>query len=328
MTASIVSLATAFPAWRLNANAYIAAWGANAARGLQRKPFCGFDEDAISLGVAAGRAALSRLDQAPQIAALYLGSTTLPYEEKPASATVVTALFENHAVRTVEIRGSNQAGLQALLAAAEYCAAHPGAYAMAIASDAPQAAVDASIEHALAAGAAAFVVGTAPGVAEIGEDKSVTIETFGSRFRRNGERHLRDLELRLSEIGAAVRTLARFELGKIDRLAVGAAPDVTRPLEKAFGAASDGLWPQLGDTGAAGAPIALAHALETAATGETVLAAAVASGAVAVMLRRTNGPPLAPVLSVPQQLSGGSETDYIGYLKHRRMLGSTNAATS
>lgn len=328
MTPSIISLASAFPDWRLNTSAYAAAWGANAARGLQRKPFCGFDEDAISLAVAAGRAALARLDQAPHVAALFLGSTTLPYEEKPASATVVTALFDNHAVRTVEIRGSLQAGLQALLAAAEYCMAHSGAYALAIASDAPQAAVDASIEHALAAGAAAFVVGPGPGLAEIGEDRAITIETFGSRFRRNGEKHVRDLELRLSEVGAAARALGKFAFGKIDRLALGAAPDVARAIERIFGVASDGLWPQLGDAGAAGAPIALAHVLETAAIGETVLAAGIASGATALTLRRTQGPPLAPSPSVLQQLLGGSETDYIGYLKHRRMLANSETAAS
>lgn len=328
MTPSIISLAAAFPARRLSASAYAAAWGANAARGLERKPFCGFDEDAISLGVAAGRAALARLDQAPQVTALFLGSTTLPYEEKPASATVVTALFDNHAIRTVEIRGSAQAGLQALLSAAEYCAAHPGVYAIAIASDAPQAAADASIEHALAAGAAAFVVGPAPGMAEIGEDRAITTETFGSRFRRNGEKHVRDLELRVSEVGAAARALAKFGFGKIERAALGASPDVARAVEQAFGVTSDGLWPQLGDTGAAGTPIALVHVLETAAIGETVLAAAVASGATALTLRRTQGPPLAPATPVVQQLAGGSEVDYIGYLKHRRMLGTADMAAS
>lgn len=328
MSSSIISLATAFPEWRLNAGAYSAAWGANAARGLQRKPFCGFDEDAISLAIAAARAALSRLSHVPPIGALYVGSTTLPYEEKPASATVVTALFEDRSLRTVEVRGSCQAGLQALLLAGEFCAVHPGAYALAIASDAPQAAADVSIEHALAAGAAAFVVGAGPGIAEIGEDAAVTIETFGARFRRHGERYLSDLELRASDLPATLRALSKLKPGKVDKLAAGASPDVARAIERTFGATSDGLWPQLGDVGAAAAPIALVHSLETAAVGDTVLAMAVAGGATAIMMRRTEGSGLKPTTSVLRQLSAGMDADYIGYLKQRRMLGAADTALS
>ena len=50
------------------------------------------------------------------------------------------------------------------------------------------------------------VVG-AEGIATLEADAAVTIETFGSRFRRLGERFVGDLELRTAEQAKAVAAL-------------------------------------------------------------------------------------------------------------------------
>ena len=261
-----------------------------------------------------------------KIGALFVGSTTLPYEEKPSSATIVTAVIGHANIRTVEVRGSCQAGLQALVLANEYCRAHPESYALAIAADAPSASASATMEHYLSAGAVAFLVGAGDGVARFEADASVTIETFGSRFRRSGERFVSDLELRSSEQAKAVRALgAAFQPPAVNCLALGAAAETTKALTRAFGGMADELWPVLGDAGAASAPIALAHALESASPQETILAAAVGSGATALTLTRS-GAALPKRPSVLDQLSAGSEVDYIAYLKHRRLIGGTELA--
>lgn len=325
-TTSILSFGTAFPSLRLPASAIAAVWGGGGSRGLQRKPFCAFDEDVISLGIAAARSALSGSDGAGRIGALFVGSTALPYEEKPSSATIATAVLGRATVRTVEVRGSCQAGLQALLLASEYCRSHPGSYALAIATDAPAASPQTAMEHPLSAGAAAFLVGIGDGVARFEADAAVTIETFGSRFRRMGERFVSDLELRTSEQANAIRALsAAFKPGAVANLAAGVSADAGKGLVRAFGGTVDELWSKLGDAGAAAAPIALAHVLETAAPDSVILTAAVSSGATALTLKRSSAA-LPQRSSVTDQLSAGTEVDYIAYLKHRRLIGSPELA--
>ena len=162
----IESYGTALPALRLPAATYVAAWGSCGARGLKRKAFCSYDEDAVTLGIEAARRTLARLgDVGGRMDALFFGCTTPPYDEKPSAATLATSLFDDRDLRVTEISGSPQAGLQALISALEFSAANPGKRALAVAADAPSAPPDAPYEHGLGAGAAAFVVGEGEGVA-------------------------------------------------------------------------------------------------------------------------------------------------------------------
>jgi hydroxymethylglutaryl-CoA synthase len=327
----IESYGVALPTLRLPASAYIEAWGACAARGLKQKAFCAYDEDPVTLGIEASRQALARLSGGIEIGALFFGVTTPPFEEKPSAATLPTALFENTAMRVTEITGSPQAGVQALVSAIEYCMAGKGRYALAVAADAPSGPADASYEHALGAGAAAFVVGPDGGVASFDKSFGVTRETFGSRFRRHGDNTLSDLELRTRDSLASARTLGAellaSNLGKVKRLALGADAGLMRGAGRALGlpeAEKDALWRMIGDAGSASAPFALAAALDVMRAGDKILCAGIGSGATAALLtagkelskRRRKGAKVADLIT------GGKMVDYVTYLKHRRMLSS------
>lgn len=323
--AAIQSYGVAFPALRLAASAYREAWGQCSARGLKRKPFCAFDEDAVTLAIAAARRALDGAGELTDIGAIFIGSTNLPYEEKPSTATLATALFAHRALRIVEIRGGRQAGLQALVAAADYVDRHPEKRALAVAADAPGADPATPYEHALGAGAAAFVVGAAEGVADLTGDAAVTVETFGGRFRRHGRADLQDLELRVDDDRRSLDALAQsLDIAPVGRVATGATVDLAERAAKRFGGAPDGLWPDLGDVGAAGAAIALAHCLDHAADKERILAIAVGGGATALSFAATGaGRGRADVVSA---LQGGVEVDYLSYLKHKKALGAGSRA--
>lgn len=329
--AGIESYGAALPTLRLPASAYVAAWGSCQARGMKQKAFCAYDEDAVTLGVEAARMALARAPKDTKIAALYFGATTPPYDEKPSAATLPTALFADSAVRVTEVSGSPQAGMQALLSAIEYCKAHPGTHALAVAADAPAAPPDAGFEHALGAGAAAFVVGPAGATAALVADFAVTQETFGARFRRHGEQALSDLELRTRDREAALASLGRVlktagaEVPK--RVALGADAGLAGGAGRALNApdaAIDALWVEIGDVGAASAPLALAAALDDASAGDTILAAGIGSGATAALFRagsavasgRGTGSTVAALIGA------GRAVDYVAYLKHRRVLSS------
>ena len=326
--AGIESYAAALPGLRLPASAYVAAWGSCRARGLRRKAFCAYDEDAVTLGVAAARGALSRPGKETRIDAIFFGATSPPYDEKPSAATLATALTDAADLRVTEIGGSPQAGMQALMSAIEFCSAGKGRRALAVAADAPSAPPDAGYEHGLGAGAAAFVVGEDGAVAELAGSFAVTRETFGARFRRHGAREIRDLELRTRDSAAALQALGRtVKLDKVKRIALGADAGLMRGAARALGfpdAACDALWSEIGDTGAAAAPLALAAALDEARAGETILAAGIGAGATAAAFRAGKG--LAALrrkgATVADLAAAGTEVDYISYLKHRRVLSS------
>ncbi len=335
----LLAYAPALPSLRLPAAAYAQAWGGCQARGLQRKAFCAYDEDAVTLAVAAARAALARADAdaAERIDALFLGATSLPYEEKPAAASVVSALTARRDLRVVELGGSPQAGLQALAAAWEFCLANPGRRALALAADAPAAPADAPYEHALGAGAAAFLVGPEAPVAQVRRCRGVSRETFGRRLRRRGEAGLLDLELRSDDVGPVLHDL-RAALGAWAepagvpaRLAFGGDAAALRRAPKALGleaAALSAPWAEIGDCGAALAPLALCDALDRSAPGETVLAVALGGGGTALEL--TAGPRGAPAdgRSLAACAAAGREVGYLDYLRHRRMLSSRFGGTA
>ncbi|MBK20144.1 MAG: hypothetical protein CMM52_15030 [Rhodospirillaceae bacterium] len=329
--AGIESYGVALPTLRLSASAYIEAWGACAARGLKRKAFCAYDEDAVTLGIDAAREALKRISEARDVSAVFFGATTPPYEEKPSASTIATALFARSDIRVTEITGSPQAGVQALISAIEYCKSGRNRYALAVAADAPSAPADAGFEHALGAAGAAFVVGPNGVVAEFNDSFAVTRETFGSRFRRHGDDTLSDLELRTRDSLASLQALAgnpRFAaLDKVKRLALGADAGLMRNAAKTLGqesAVTESLWSVIGDAGAASAPFALADALDGARSGDQILCAAVGSGATALLFtvgkelakRRRKGAKVADLVEA------GKTVDYVTYLKHRRMLSS------
>ena len=331
----VLAYAPALPSLRLPAAAYRQAWGGCQARGLKRKAFCAYDEDAVTLAIAAARNLLDQVPGEDRFDALFLGATSLPYDEKPSSASVLSALTERRDLRVVEIGGSTQAGLQAVIAAWEFCSASPGRRALAIAADAPSAPADAPYEHALGAGAAAFLVGTGSHVAAFEHSCAVSRETFGRRLRRRGDATFQDLELRTDDVGPVLQDL-RTSMVRVPAarlLALGADAAVARRAPKALGLDEAELcapWPELGDCGAALAALALCDALDRATPGDSLLAIALGAGATALGLTVAEEtaaiPRRGPALKA--FAAEGREVDYLDYLRHRRMLSSRFGGTA
>jgi 3-hydroxy-3-methylglutaryl CoA synthase len=117
------SWAATLPALRLTTKEIADAWGACAARGLLRKAVCAFGEDPVTLAVTAANACIQSAGAPKQIelSAIFVGATTLPFDEKPSSSSIASYVSDSPLVRVTEIRGSPQAGLQALASAHEFC---------------------------------------------------------------------------------------------------------------------------------------------------------------------------------------------------------------
>ena len=326
----IISYAVSLPSLRLPASAYVENWGVCEARGLKQKAFCAYDEDPVTLGIQASKLALKRLGRKfPKIDALFFGVTTPPYEEKPSAATLPTALFDYNDIRVTEITGSPQAGIQALIAAIEYCEALPNRYSLAVAADAPVGKIDTHFEHALGAAGAAFVIGPGGGVANMINSLAITQESFGARFRRQGEERITDLELRTQGNLASVTAIgAKFSEIKgvgVGRIAIGAEPAVVRAVNRVFGlpeAEVISLWSQIGDAGSASAPFALAAAFDKMCAGDTVLAVGIGSGATAGLFKAEKGlvSNRRTGITADELIGCGRMVKYIEYLKHKRVF--------
>ncbi|PIV23072.1 MAG: 3-hydroxy-3-methylglutaryl CoA synthase [Deltaproteobacteria bacterium CG03_land_8_20_14_0_80_45_14] len=87
-------------------------------KGMARgeKAIANYDEDSLTMAVAAGRDSFTDMDRA-KIDALYLASTTLPYKERGNAAILNEALNLSSDVRTSEYSGPLKAGTSALISA-------------------------------------------------------------------------------------------------------------------------------------------------------------------------------------------------------------------
>lgn len=265
-------------------------WGGLSTPAIKEKAFPSYDEDPVTMGVEAGRQALERSPfGAEELGAIFFATTSGPYEEKPNVSTIASALTGSSRIRVVEMGGSPRAGLQALLSAWEFSASW-GKPAMAIASDAPIAHPASSLEHGLGAGAAAFVIGEGEGATTLEAVESISVETFGERFRRRGQSYLQDLELRQDELtGSVLKAIeglmggARISLSQVEALVLP-DPDGGTParIAKALGASPEkllSLTPRIGDTGAASVPLGLIAALEKLEAGKRILVCSYGAGA-------------------------------------------------
>jgi 3-hydroxy-3-methylglutaryl CoA synthase/uncharacterized OB-fold protein len=251
-----------------------------------------FDEDAVTLGVAAAVECLRGFDRAG-VDALFFASTTSPFREKQAAALVAKALDLRRDVATTDHAGSLRAGTGALRAALDAVAAGSARRVLVVASDCRPAAPGSALERSFGDGAAAFLVSDVDVVAAFEASFAVADEIVDvwraerDRFVHAWEERFVVQEGYLPRAVEAVQGLREKTGRDFDRMAL-AAPDA-RSLESAARALRvgrerlvDPLFGRLGHAGAAFAPLLLASALETAKPGERILAASHGDGAEAL----------------------------------------------
>ena len=124
--AGICSFGGYIPRYRLNRGVIYQAMGwmnpANIANAGGEKAVANFDEDAITMAVAAGLNALKGFDRSA-IEGVYMASTSMPYKERLNTGIVSTALGLDDHIRTADFSGGLKSGTTALLAALDAVAA-------------------------------------------------------------------------------------------------------------------------------------------------------------------------------------------------------------
>jgi 3-hydroxy-3-methylglutaryl CoA synthase len=78
------------------------------------RAICNWDEDAVTMAVAAARDCLGT--QPPQLDAVYFASTTLPFQDRQCSTLLATALDLPEGIETLDLTTSQRAATSALIA--------------------------------------------------------------------------------------------------------------------------------------------------------------------------------------------------------------------
>jgi 3-hydroxy-3-methylglutaryl CoA synthase len=297
----IAAAAASIPRYRLPRELIAREWGGPPAAG--EKAVANHDEDSLTLAV---NAALAVAGGGERPDAVFFATTTSPYTEKQAAATIAAVLDLPAATRTLDFTDTLRAGTSAILAGLDALAG--GARRILVAAGdcrlgEPESAPEQSYGDA---GAAVLLVGE-PGRAEVVATHSVADEFLGT-WRTKEQEFPRSFPGAFEAkygygrvLGEAVRgVLAK---AKLEPQALAAAilptpsPRAPQVVAKALGLdpkrqLQDSFWTTIGDTGAAQPLVMLAAALERAKAGDLLLVAGYGDGADALVLRVTAPAPV------------------------------------
>ncbi len=335
----ITAYSSYVPKLRLNRKKIFSAMGwfnaANYAYAKGEKTVGNHDEDSLTMSVAAGMDCLKVVDK-NSVGALYLASTTMPYQERQNASIVAMALDLNSNTRTTDITGTTRAGTTALLNAFDAIDAGDAVNAMVCMGDCRQGKAGSIQEHLYGDGAAAFVVGKENVLASFEGSYSVT-DDFVDRRRAAWEdfdhaweeRWIREEGYARNLIEAVSGLLRKYSLeidvfSKVvftcpyERVHLSIAKKMGVNAEKVQG----NMFGVMGDTGAAYAPMMLVAALEEASPGDLILVAGYGSGCDAMFFKVTEDIEKVKMpASFKERLASKEELDnYEKYLVFRNML--------
>lgn len=291
----ITSYGAYVPLWRLNREAI-------AKGGRGEKSICHFDEDAVTMAVAAVIDCLQGVDR-EAVDGLIFASTNFPYKEKQAAAIVAAGADLRRNIVTADFADSLKAGTTGLKFAADAVKAGSAKQMMVTAADRRQGAPLSAFDRNFGDGAAALLVGDSNVIASLEASYSISDEILdiwradGDTFLRNAQERFAETEGYLKVISEAIsgllkeNNLAPKDFAKI----VVYAPSARRAAEVARGMGFDAktqlqdiLSDVMGNTGVPCPLMLFVAALETAQPGDLILLAGYGDGADAFALRVTD----------------------------------------
>lgn len=297
------------------------------AYGKGERAVAGWDEDVVTMGVeAARRACPPQSGAAP--AALYLASTTAPFEDRQNAGIVAGALRLGEQARTMDIGASQRAGTTALLAGFDLAEARRQSV-LVIASEKRRSPAGSAQEMLSGDAAAAFVVESGDGVARLVAQRSSFVD-FVDHYRARGrefdygweERWIREegyFKI-VPEVVSAMLREADLQPASIRHFCMPCTLSrVPQALAKKIGLPEGSVRSNLdgacGDSGAAHAPLMLAHALEESKPGDRILAVGFGQGVDALIFQVTDAIAGSRAQAVAASLAARKEMDsYSKYL--------------
>ncbi len=301
------------------------------------RAFANWDEDSITLAVAAARDCLgpATVRDRSNVRALLLASDTLPFAERLNAGVVAGALALDEGIEAIDLGGTQRAALSAFTQAVARVAAG-GGDTLVLAADNRRTRAASAQELEYGDAAAALLVGRENVLAEYLGAGTVTAD-FVDHFRAAGEevdyhweeRWVRDegiTKLVPRAVNAALQQ-AGVTPAEVDHFIFPSTfAKMDQQLAKACGIRPEAVVANLNDAvGDSGLPhglLLLAHALESARPGQCIVLAQFGSGAQALVFRVTDAiASFKPVRGVSQWLARGvEERHYTRFLSFKGQL--------
>ena len=293
--AGIISYGGYVPRYRLNRGLIYKAMGwmnpANIANARGEKAVANFDEDSITLAVAAGSDSLKGFDRS-KVDGVYFASTSMPHKERLNAGIMTAALGLNDHIRAADFSGGLKAGTTAMLSALEAVESKRTNTIIVCSSDCRLGKPASPQELIFGDAAAALLVGDEGVIAEFKGSYSITYD-FGDHYRGGiakfdrqwEDRWIRDLGFDQFVPEVVTGLLNKYQLTITDFAKViypchyGAA---RKRLNKALSIAPEveqsNFQAEIGDSGAAHPFVMLVSALEQTKPGDKILMVSFGSG--------------------------------------------------
>lgn len=192
----IVAYGIYIPKYRLRVCSIAQMWGKEpseieAGLRLVEKAVSGFDEDAVTMGIEAGKKAIDLAGIKPsELQSVYFGSESHPYAVKPSSTTVAEYLGIGNNYFTADLEFACKAGSAGMQVTVGLLNSKTIKYGLVIGSDAAQGKPHDALEYTAASGACAYILGNNKSeiIANILEMSSFSSDT-PDFWRRDGAKY-------------------------------------------------------------------------------------------------------------------------------------------
>lgn len=294
----ITSIAAYVPRYRLTLEEIGRMWGAKGGKG--QRAVAGYDEDAVTMAVAASLECLKGSKTFPD--SLFFATTSSPYKEKQNAAIIAGAVDAPATCHTCDFTNSLRAGTTALRAALDAVKSGSSSHALVIAADCRLGAPKGRFEQLLGDGACSIMIGEDAPIAEIQGNYSI-FSDFTDLWRAEKDEFLQSGEARFIDEAGYIPVMEEAIKGLLGKYSL-AASDFSKvvfyapnsrahaTLAKKLGFTSsqvqDPLFGDIGNSGTAAALIMLVAALQTASPGDRILLAGYGDGADAFLLKITD----------------------------------------
>lgn len=292
------------PRYRLNRGLIFKSMGwmnpATLGNSKGEKAVANFDEDSITMAVAAGIDALRGMERS-EVEGVYFASTSMPYKERLNAGIVTAALGLNDHIRAADFSGGLKAGTSALVSALEGVESKRVNKIIVCSSDCRLGKPGSPQEMIFGDAAASLLIGNENVIAEYGGSYSTTYDFVdhyrggSAKYDRQWEdRWIRDLgydqfipegikgllakyQMRITDFSKVIYPCHySAERKKINKM-LGIRPEIEQNILQA----------EIGETGASHPLVMLVHALEQAKPGDNILVVSFGSGCDALYFRVT-----------------------------------------
>ena len=266
------------------------------------KPVANFDEDSLTMAVAAGMDCINGLDR-NAVEGLFFATTTSPYIEKQGAAVAAAAIDLGRNIVTNDITNSLRAGTLAMRSALDAIAAGSAKQVMVTAADCRMGTPGTEFDQTAGDGAAALLIGNNGVIANVVGSFSLSDEMM-DMWRAEGDTLVRTWEDRFVLETGYLKILPEAVSGLMQKCNL-TPKDITKavyygPSPRRHGEIArrlgldpqtqvqDPLFGRMGNTGTAYALMLLIAALEEAKAGDKILLASYGDGADAYLLEVTS----------------------------------------